>query len=389
MAGAQRKRSRGRVCRQNSSGGGFGIEYRSGEEYFIYQTMNRAHILERLGGPGMLRLFLATTVVVQHFTHFHLGLWAVYTFFILSGYWISVMYRRKYRLAKAPVLTFWCSRYMRLAPVYLACMAVALLILRFCSTHWGDRDLVHDPQWLARALLIVSSSGQPLLIPPAWTLDIEMQFYLLAPLLLLAMGRARISQGVAATAAVALFGLFAWRMGGLPRYLAFFLAGALIDRSRWRPSARIALLSLTAFAAILCAVLLTPAWRPMVVFPSIPPPETAHRLSLLLAFATLPLAAYTLGSRSDALDRHAGDLAYSVYLFHPCVLMIANYLAGFHNPMRVLISHWLWLMVLPGSLAMYLLVDRPAEVLRKRFVEARIRKGAPARPYPVGEPAGM
>ena len=336
----------------------------------------------------MLRLFLASMVVVQHFSQLHLGLWAVYTFFILSGYWISVMYRKKYRLAKAPVLTFWCSRYMRLAPVYFACMALALLILRFCSTHWNDRDLLHDPVWLTRALLILSSSSQPLLIPPSWTLDIEMQFYLLAPLLLLVMARARASQGVAATVAVALFGLFAWRFGGLPRYLTFFLAGTMIDRSRWRPSGRMALLSFLAFAAIFFVVLLTPAWRPMVVFPSIPPPETAHRLSVLLAFATLPLAAYTLGNRSDALDRHAGDLAYCVYLFHPCVLNVANYLAGFHNPTRVLISHWLWLLVLPGSLVMYLLVDRPAEVLRKRFVESRIRKGALAGPYPVGEPVG-
>jgi len=215
-----------------------------------------------------------------------------------------------------------------------------------------------------------------------------MQFYLLAPLLLFAMARAKVTQGVAATVAVALFGLFAWRFGGLPRYLTFFLAGAMIDRSRWRPSAAVALLSFLAFAAIFCAVLLTPAWRPMVVFPSIPPPETTHRLSVLLAFATLPLAAYTLGNRSDALDRHSGDLAYSVYLFHPCVLMVANYLAGFHNPTRVLISHWLWLLVLPGSLAVYLLVDRPAEVLRKRFVEARIRKAAPAPQYPVAEPVG-
>ncbi len=336
----------------------------------------------------MLRLFLASMVVVQHFSELHLGLWAVYTFFILSGYWISVMYRKKYRLAKAPVLTFWCSRYMRLAPVYLACMALALLILRFCSTHWGDRDLLHDPEWLTRAVLILSSSSQPLLIPPSWTLDIEMQFYLLAPLLLLGMARARVAQGVAATVAVGLFGVFAWRLGGLPRYLAFFLAGVMIDRSRWRPSAGVALLSFSAFAAILSAVLLSPGWRPLVVFPSIPASETAHRLSVVLAFVTLPLAAYTLGNRSDALDRHAGDLAYSVYLFHPCVLMVANYLAGFHSPARVLISHWLWVMVLPGSLAMYMLVDRPAEMLRKKFVEARIRKGAPVGQYPMAEPVG-
>jgi peptidoglycan/LPS O-acetylase OafA/YrhL len=277
---------------------------------------------------------------------------------------------------------------MRLAPVYIACMGLALLILRFCSKHWTDRDLLHDPQWLARALAIIGSSSQPLLIGPSWTLDIEMQFYLVAPLLLLAMTRARVSQAMVATAGVALFGLFAWKMGGLPKYLGFFLAGALIDRSRWRPSGRMAFFSFMAFAAVVWTVTLTAAWRPLVIFPSIEPSEAAHRLSVLLAFVTLPLAAYTLGRPSDAVDRHAGDLAYSVYLFHPCVFMIGNYLAGFGTPARTLMAQWIWLLVLPGSLAMYLVVDRPAEVLRKQFVEAMVRKGAAAQRYPIAEPVG-
>ena len=337
----------------------------------------------------MLRLFLATAVVVQHFSHFHLGHWAVCVFFILSGYWISVMYRKKYRLTKTPVLTFWCSRYLRLAPVYLACTGLALVIIRLTSRHWFDFAMLHDPAWVLRTLAIVSSSSQHwVVIVPAWSLDVEMQFYLLAPLLLLALARARIFASVLIIIGLAITGLFVGTTVGLPSNLVFFLSGAVIDRSHWRPGRGIALASLAAFAGIVCAVLLTPAWQPLLIFASVPMSEPSYRLTLILAFVCLPMVAYTLEQPSDALDKHAGDLAYSVYLFHPCVYLVANYLAGFPSPTRVFLSHWAWLLVAPGSLAVYLLVDRPAEVLRKRFVASRLRKGVVARQYPIAEPVG-
>jgi peptidoglycan/LPS O-acetylase OafA/YrhL len=351
--------------------------------------MNRGGLVQRLTGPGALRLFLASTVVVQHFSHLHLGLWAVYTFFILSGYWISVMYRKKYRAARAPALTFWCSRYLRLLPVYLSCIALAMLILRLSSKHWTELNLVHDPLWLTRTLLIVSSSRQIQLIGAAWSLDIEMQFYLLAPLLLLAMARARVTPAILAVLAMAVIGTLIWKTEWLPRYLALFLAGSLIDRSRWRPKRGLALASVAAFVVIVSALLLNPAWRQMVIFPSVQPSDPVRALNVLLAFITVPMVAYVVGNPSDAVDRHAGDLAYCVYLFHPCVYMVASYLAGFNSPARQLISHWLWLLVLPGSIALYLLVDRPAEVLRKRFVEARVRKGRSDAQYSIAEPVGI
>jgi hypothetical protein len=68
--------------------------------------------------------------------------------------------------------------------------------------------------------------------------------------------------------------------------------------------------------------------------------------------------------------------------------MVANYLAGFPSHARQLLSHWAWVLVLPGSLAIYLLVDRPADVFRRRFVQSRMRKGPANERYPIADPVG-
>ncbi len=43
-----------------------------------------------MGGPGYFRLFLAALVFLHHSSRLHLGTFAVYIFFILSGYWIGI-----------------------------------------------------------------------------------------------------------------------------------------------------------------------------------------------------------------------------------------------------------------------------------------------------------
>ena len=66
--------------------------------------------------PGIFRLFLAILVLVNHSSRFDLGDWAVYTFFILSGYWIYRMWEEKYSKARAPYRLSICSRILRILP---------------------------------------------------------------------------------------------------------------------------------------------------------------------------------------------------------------------------------------------------------------------------------
>src|ERR1700736_4048071 len=77
-------------------------------------------------GPGFFRLFLSFVVVCHHSFPFRLGAWGVYVFFILSGFWISRMWRQRYAQTHHPLLTFMISRWWRLAPVFLICTALSV-----------------------------------------------------------------------------------------------------------------------------------------------------------------------------------------------------------------------------------------------------------------------
>ncbi|MDB5260864.1 MAG: acyltransferase family protein, partial [Adhaeribacter sp.] len=73
-----------------------------------------------LTGPGFLRLVLALIVVFHHNTKYiKIGEFAVFAFFMLSGYWIHKMYKEKYDLLERPFFSFITSRWLRIYPTYI------------------------------------------------------------------------------------------------------------------------------------------------------------------------------------------------------------------------------------------------------------------------------
>src|SRR5580704_4283010 len=78
--------------------------------------------------PGAFRFFLATVVLVFHYSSFGVGHAPVYLFFSLSGYWVYVMWQNKYEATRDPYVTFVISRIWRLGPVFLPCSLTALAI---------------------------------------------------------------------------------------------------------------------------------------------------------------------------------------------------------------------------------------------------------------------
>src|SRR5215469_4872256 len=132
-------------------------------------------------GPGVFRLSLALLVFLNHTSRVDLGFSAVLIFFLLSGYWIFSMWTTRYSKARQPYATFFVSRMWRLLPAFLLCSAIAwsLAILNDEVPPLGN--------WLYQLVpnLIIIGYGldwQPNV--PAWSLDIEVQFYLIAPLLI-------------------------------------------------------------------------------------------------------------------------------------------------------------------------------------------------------------
>jgi peptidoglycan/LPS O-acetylase OafA/YrhL len=166
-------------------------------------------------GSGLFRLFLAAVVVVHHSFPLRLGAWAVYAFFILSGFWISQMWQHRYAHTPNQLLTFMVSRWWRLAPIFLVCTALSVVSSFFLqggdSLHGGN-----GPAWWLRQLLVAGSNGVGTDLPPSWSLDVEMQFYLVAPQLITFFGRiGPLLRCLIAAAACGWFALHIFRGGNV------------------------------------------------------------------------------------------------------------------------------------------------------------------------------
>ena len=265
-----------------------------------------------LQGPGLFRLFLASIVVVAHATPVDLGIAAVDIFFCLSGYWIYATWNRRYASLAQAYSEYMIARLWRLLPVFLLCSAIAWIVyLHFRlpppATHW-----VHEALSSIFILGYLSADIRP--NGPAWSLDIEMQFYILAPLLFLLLARSRwiFALCLAASAAA---GLLRDEVSLLP-YVAFFAMGATAAREGWHPTRRAAWTSLAASGTIVAFCLISP-WRNILLVTRGPDSLVTYNIfCIVLVFTILPWTIFTTKQPGGRHDRALGDISYSLYLLH-------------------------------------------------------------------------
>lgn len=257
-------------------------------------------------------------VFVHHFSSFAASTAAVLVFFILSGFWLQRMWANKYTRTRRAYFTYLVSRLWRLAPVMVLC-SLAILAVDFAFGINLDKLAGQDP-WLA-ALASVVLVGYSWLdympLGPAWSLDIEMRFYLQAPLLSVVVARDRRLAlfGICAAASLASFWLTERPM--LANYIVFFLIGINASITNWQPGKRLALVSAALVALSLAVVLLSP-WRSLLIGGAHPGPLFAYNpiFCAWLALCAVPLAIHTVHRPSDQTDRMMADLSFIVYLLH-------------------------------------------------------------------------
>jgi peptidoglycan/LPS O-acetylase OafA/YrhL len=228
---------------------------------------------------GLLRVILAIAVVLSHAGQIpgYAAMpapTAVQAFYIISGFYMSLVLDGKYASGLRGTLTFYVSRFLRLAPTYwlvASATLVVFLVTRFTFVGplppiWHDyaitplfaqvalaasNVLIFGQDLLALCRLdlgsptgLVLELGAPptsipssrfFLVPQAWSLGVELSFYLLAPLLLRRSGR---TVALLCLASVLLriagyhWGLDhdPWTYRFFPFELALFLAGNLAYR---------------------------------------------------------------------------------------------------------------------------------------------------------------
>lgn len=318
-------------------------------------------------GPGAVRLLLAVIVVVSHLSSLNLGGPAVMIFFMISGFWVA---RAWQEWAGGP-LGFMASRFLRIYPLFLI---VALANAVLLAVMGGNL-----PEQLGAALLLPGlASRQETLLPVAWSLDIELQFYLALPLLGPLLMRLR-------RAEVWILALIGWVVGtallsaGLVTalfYLPTFAAGIWLAQSRWQATGGQAIASLLLFVVAGVALVLMPETNAVVIKSGSDQPVFEVRLGhLLWPMLLVPAVAWSVHQYSSARDRWAGDLSYSLYLVHTPVITVMAALWPVGG-----LAFKLGMLLLSSVLAVavHRWVDLPSELWRRAHFRNPAPKASPA-----------
>jgi peptidoglycan/LPS O-acetylase OafA/YrhL len=301
------------------------------------------------------------------------GYLAVDFFFLLSGFVIWLTYGERLRregLAGAPA--FLKRRIARVWPLHLVMLtgAAALALLLLVTGHAAPR--VFPFEQLPLDLLMIQNWGFTDHLAwnvPAWSISVEFAAYLLFPLLALAIDWRRLPTPLILAALALLFallhGVMSWAgattMGqliarlGLVRCLFEFTAGTALC-ALWLRWAEQPVRWAIASGAVATALLA--GWLGGVL------PET---LAVPPAFAAgLMALALTSGMRGNPLEarwlHYLGEISYATYLSH-FLLYFTFKLVMVDDPYNVpplLIALFLAL-VLASSIALYHLVERPAQ----------------------------
>lgn len=337
------------------------------------------------GDVQTLRGLAVLLVVLYHLglTKFGSGFLGVDVFFVISGYLMALMYD-----ARRP-LDFFRRRAWRLLPAYFVTIVVTLVATALLATP-NEVDQVADQAW--QALTFTSNfwfwfgesywdtkEFRPLL--HLWSLAVELQFYLLVPLVALLARRFRLA-GIlvlASLSALLCFALLAtspktsffWLPTRMWAFLIGFALGmSLGSRTLDRPGASaLGLVALTVIAAIP----LIPIEGEDLGFLHGHPGLAALGITL----ATATVIACGLPARVQSLLpmrglAALGDASYSIYLAHyPAVVLFlyqpfAGTITQSESPRQLALAT-VWVVV--------------ASTLLYRFVEKPLRHRAPARPF--------
>ena len=339
---------------------------------------------------GHFRFLLAMMVIIYHLAGIgscaHWGVYAVFGFYVISGYLMTMVLQRRYGFDLRGGARYLTNRVLRLFPPYLCVLAIALLLL-VC---WGQRlprfhEAIQRPtsisQWLGNLLIVPFVGERPVrLIPPAWSLAVEIVFYFL---LWLFIARSRWTTAFSLLLAIAYtakliaggadFGLryYTVAASALPFCLGAGVFHAQESLRRGMPR----LVRFAVPAAFIANVLFASHWSAdAFLWP--------FYLNVVLAGLSVVVLADGAQFRPGAWDQWLGSLSYPMFLCHWHAGFLAYRLIG--GPAR---SLSILLVALPIMLALSFFicrcVEQPIARLRDRIKAPRPLAETPLSPAPA------
>lgn len=332
---------------------------------------------------GCYRFLLAHMVLVSHLLGYRWpGPYAVFSFWALSGYLMTLVLNRSYGFGPRGVVSYLANRALRIYPPYLLVLLGSGLVLEF-APETPFSLVVGNPSdlwgWLHNVVILglhfdIMSPTTP--VPFIWSVDIELWFYAG-----LALGLARgrhvalgwfVASVLYAAYLVSIGEAFPARYGNLAAASLPYSMGALIYHHReWLQSlARARIHAIAAPALYLANVCLAPLSTPVMIGFYASLGATAY-----VIVALGKLRASTLPPRFARLDQILGDLSYPVFLCHFSVGVLLA-VAG----LEVHSAEMFWWSLVPVNVLaflVHLVAERPVETLRDRIRSRRARIPAP------------
>lgn len=297
---------------------------------------------------GGLRFILVLLVIVEHLSlGITFGGLAVYSFFVLSGYWVTSVYCSTYFRKKSGDLNFFIGRAWRIfAPYWL--FLLCYFFLSFSTFKLKIADV-----------FILGSSLSTPLVPPIWSLDIELQFYLLLPLILPTIFKKK-SLSFVISAILFLFLAISGPSKNLLQYLVFFSIGMMLyfnqDLLRNLSLKKYVLGSIILMVLIVSgSYFLTSTHH--VFFENAVVWKSSFIGNSVLALVGVPVVAFCIQFKSGKMDRFFGDLSYYLYIVH-WPFLVELELNGYAKTTLFIF----------GATLLLFALDRPFQNLRKRLL---------------------
>ncbi|HQT54353.1 MAG: acyltransferase [Phenylobacterium sp.] len=369
-----------------------------------------------LGGVESLRAYAACAIVIFHVIHltgmpiprslefmkwyFAFG---VPLFFVVSAF--SLAYGYEGRLSsRSEVWQFYLRRVFRIAPLFYAMIAYTLVTTPDPSpTESKMGELVAN---LAFGFNLFPDLVEGI-TPASWSIGVEMVFYALFPLIMMAV-RGPVSATISTLAAIVaavFFGLKMDMLGDIPPgfiqhgflfNLPYFGFGLIAYFAYRRLSPRLGRSALVAAVTGLLVLYAMAAWPTPLMPGRIGNTVFQALWGAPFALLCLAMAQNPPAFLSNRVTRFLGKISFSLYLTHPYVISAlagAGAYASINNlpggsgvrfPVAVLVT----LAVLtPLSWGLYQLIEEPGMNLGRRIARRALARRDAAPPATAVEPA--
>jgi peptidoglycan/LPS O-acetylase OafA/YrhL len=331
---------------------------------------------------GVYRTVLALAVAAAHLGGLQTGAYyAVFGFFILSGYLMTLILRQTYGYSKTGFLKYALNRTLRIYPPYwtatiLSALLVALLGRKMVAAY--HHTIYLPDTWqsvLQNFFLVFGYMSQPRLVPPAWALSVELIFYLG-----IGLGLSRTKSTTVVWFALSviytlliniLHASFDVKYYGIPAASLPFSTGALIYHFRESILQRLPVLAgagspLALFGLLVLEVALALKLHAYLTWGF----YVSYALNALLIVSLLDRKSMPLISK--AVDSIIGDFSYPIYLVHylaGMVLVTAGFKAAKRGEALFFFAALPVILILAWAITR--LVEWPVEAIRQRVKTRR------------------